>query len=337
MRPAPCAGLAPGWRRAGAEIAFLVAHQRYPQPLLLARGRGRCVVDDRRVGEALIGSEAVAAGLISRGRLRWNYRTIFPDVYLSRDVELTMTVKAEAAYLWSRRRAVVTGRAAAALHGAQWIDDSEPVELIWNNNHQPVGIITRRERIAPDEMFIKDDISVTSPARTAFDLGRHLPRAQAIIHLDALARETALTSQDASWLADRYTGSRGVRRFREAIELMDAGAQSPKETWLRLLLIDAGYPKPVTQIPVVDDWGVEFAFLDMGWPDLMIAVEYDGDQHRKDRRRYVWDERRLRKILRMGWLHVKVIAEDRPLDILARVKAAWIERQREGMAVKLPA
>jgi very-short-patch-repair endonuclease len=118
---------------------------------------------------------------------------------------------------------------------------------------------------------------------------------------------------------------------------MDAGAQSPKETWLRLLLIDAGYPRPQTQIPVTDSWGVEFAYLDMGWPELLIAVEYDGDQHRRDRSQYVWDERRLRKLLRLGWLHVKVIAEDRPQDILARVHQAWTQREREGMAVKLPA
>lgn len=290
-----------------------------------------------QVGEALIGSEAVAAGRISRGDLRWNYRTIFPDVYLPRGLELTMPVKAEAAYLWARRRGVITGRAAAALHGAQWVADSDPVELIWTNNHHPKGIITRRERISTDEVVIVDGMSLATPSRTAFDLGRHLPLTQAVIHLDALARKTGLTTDEVVRLAERYRGARGVRGFREAIELMDGGAQSPKESWLRLLLIDAGYPKPHTQIPVVDDWGNEFAFLDMGWREMKIAVEYDGDQHRKDRDQYVWDERRLRRLLSIGWLHVKVIAEDRPTDILARVEDAWRARQREGMAVKLPA
>lgn len=289
------------------------------------------------MGEALIGSEAVAAGVVTRGYLRWNYRAIYPDVYLPRDVELTMPMKAEAAYLWSRRRAVITGRAAAALHGAKWVDDCARVELIWANNHRPEGIITRRERISAEEIVAVQGLSVAAPSRTAFDLGRHLRRDQAVIHLDALARATGIVEEEVSWLANRYAGTRGLLRFRDAIDLMDAGGHSPKETWLRLLLIDAGYPRPITQIPVTDDWGVEFAFLDMGWPDLKIAVEYDGDQHRKDRRRYVWDERRLRRLLRLGWLHVRVIAEDRPPDILARVAHAWAQRQREGMAVKLPA
>lgn len=248
-----------------------------------------------------------------------------------------MPVKARAAYLWSRRRGVITGRAAAALHGALWVNAADPVELIWTNNHHPEGIVTRRERISQDEVGTVDGMQLATPRRAAFDLGRHLPRVRAVMHLDALARATGLTSGDVVGLANRYSGARGVRRFREVIAMMDGGAQSPKETWLRLLLVDAGYPRPQTQIPVLDDWGLAFAFLDMGWSDLMIAVEYDGDQHRKDRTRYVWDERRLRRIIRAGWLHVKVIAEDRPSDILARVEAAWRLRQREGVAVDLPA
>lgn len=59
--------------------------------------------------------------------------------------------------------------------------------------------------------------------------------------------------------------------------------------------------------------------------------------YRKDRSRYVWDERRLREVRRRGWLHVKVIAEDRPADILARVAEAWAQRESEGVVVKQPA
>jgi hypothetical protein len=274
---------------------------------------------------------------MSRGRLRWQYRSIYPDVYLPRDAEITMAVKAHAAYLWSRRRAVVTGRAAAALHGARWVDANEPVELLWANNHHPPGIATRRDRYSPDEVAMVAGVPVATPSRTAFDLGRHLPRAKAVAHLDALASATGVTAADVLSTAFRYPGARGMRALRIAADLMDAGAQSPKESWLRLLLIDAGFPRPTTQIPVFDDYEQPFAFLDMGWEDMLIAVEYDGDQHRKDRRGYVWDERRLRRLLQLGWLHVKVIAEDRPTEILTRVRYAWRTREREAMVVKAPA
>ncbi|BBY06100.1 hypothetical protein MNVI_14180 [Mycobacterium noviomagense] len=107
--------------------------------------------------------------------------------------------------------------------------------------------------------------------------------------------------------------------------LVDGGAESPKETWLRLLLIDAGLPAPTTQIPVLDGyWPV--AYVDMGWEKYKVAVEYDGDQHRSDRRRYVKDQRRLRKLEAMGWIILRVIAEDKPDDVVRRVRAALITR-----------
>ena len=64
------------------------------------------------------------------------------------------------------------------------------------------------------------------------------------------------------------------------------------------------------------------AFLDMGWPDFKVAVEYDGDHHRKDRRQYVKDIARLQMLEAMGWIVIRVIAEDRPEAWLGRVEEA---------------
>jgi len=97
-----------------------------------------------------------------------------------------------------------------------------------------------------------------------------------------------------------------------------------------LLLIDAGLPRPQTQIPVLGDDGIPVAYLDLGWEEHMVAVEYDGDLgappacggHRTDRRQYVKDIRRMEMLERMGWVIVRVVAEDRPVTILRRVRAA---------------
>jgi len=70
--------------------------------------------------------------------------------------------------------------------------------------------------------------------------------------------------EDVLLLAKRHPGARGLRRLRVALPYVDGGAASPKETWLRLLLIDAGLPVPTTQIPVIDGYR-PVAFLDMGW------------------------------------------------------------------------
>ena len=71
----------------------------------------------------------------------------------------------------------------------------------------------------------------------------------------------------------------------------------------------------------------------MGWPHIRVSVEYDGDQHRTDRFTYVKDMRRAELIDRLGWRNVRVVKEDRKIDILARVRDAWARREREGMVV----
>ncbi|BBN46057.1 hypothetical protein MOKP45_13090 [Mycobacterium avium subsp. hominissuis] len=68
------------------------------------------------------------------------------------------------------------------------------------------------------------------------------------------------------------------------------------------------------------------AYLDMGWEDLKVAVEYDGDHHRSDRRQYGWDIRRSEMLQRLGWIVVRVVAGDRPADIIARVREARARR-----------
>jgi hypothetical protein len=230
------------------------------------------------------------------------------------------------AFLWARRRAAITGLAAAAIHGARWIDERAPIELLSPSHHPPPGIITRDERIYLGEATDIAGMVIATPARAAYDIGRHQALSDAVAHLDALSCATGLKCDEVAPLIARGKGMRGIRRLRTAIDLMDGGAQSPKETWLRLLLIRAGYPRPTTQIPVLDDSGRAFAFLDMGWEHVKVAVEYDGEQHGGDVEQWKWDVKRLRMIHERNWLHIKVIAGDRPRDILARVAQAWQAR-----------
>ncbi len=219
----------------------------------------------------------------------------------------------------------MAGLAAAALHGARWIDDDEPIELIWRNPHPPAGVITRNQRLDTDEITYATRLPVTTPARTAYDLGRLLPRGKAVARLDALMRATPYSVEDVLLLAKRYPGARGLRRLRVALPLVDGGSASPRETWLRLLLMDAGLPRPTTQIPVHESWRL-IGILDMGWINYKVAVEYDGDQHRTDRRQYVRDQKRLRALEAMGWIIIRVIAEDRPVDVIRRVCQALAAR-----------
>ncbi|MGO9156315.1 endonuclease domain-containing protein [Mycobacterium sp.] len=280
------------------------------------------------MAEPFIGSEAIAAGALTNSQLSTRHTRLFQDVYVDSHVELTAELRAKAGWLWTGCRGVVAGFAAAALHGSKWVNDAQVVDLIHDNRRSPPGTHSHRDRIDDDEIQLVTGIPVTSPVRTALDFGCWYPIMTAVAAIDALARATEVKAADAELLSRRYAGRRGIAQARRAMDLFDAGAQSPKESWLRVVLIQAGLPRPQTQIPVLDEFGSAIAYLDMGWEDSKVAVEYDGEQHRSDRRQYTWDVRRLEMLERLGWIVIRVVAGDRPAEIISRVRAALARRVR---------
>lgn len=276
--------------------------------------------------EPFIGSEALASGALTRYRLRSRFVALHPDVYVQRDTDLTAVTRAHAAWLWSRRRGLVAGQSAAALHDAKWVDHRGPAQLVYEHRRPPAGIRTWSESVSPDEIQLIGGIPATTSARTAFDLACRNPTGRAVAAIDALARATRLNVEEVQRLAERYKGHRNIRRARRALALVDAGAESPRETWLRLLLIEAGYPRPRTQIPVYGEYGELVAVLDMGWEDVKLAVEYEGDHHRTDRRQFNRDIARYEALADLGWMGIRVTADDTRGGILGRVAAAWTRR-----------
>ncbi|WP_201407397.1 hypothetical protein [Mycobacterium paraintracellulare] len=275
--------------------------------------------------EPFIGSEALAAGTLTRYRLRSRFVALHPDVYVDPATELTATRRACAAWLWSRRRGIVAGRSASALHGAKWVDHRAPAQLVYQHRRPPAGIDTWSDSLFEHEIQTIAGLRVTTPARTALDLACRYPVDRAVAAIDALARATDLKVSEVDSLGERYRGRRGIARARVALPLVDKGAESPRETWLRLLLIRAGFPRPQTQIPVYD-YGALIACLDMGWQDIKVAVEYEGDHHRTDQRQFNKDIRRAKTPAEIGWTVVRVTIEDTPGGVIARVAAAWARR-----------
>jgi hypothetical protein len=225
-----------------------------------------------------------------------------------------------AAWLWTRGDGIIAGRAAAALHGVHWIDANTPIELIGKKGRPQVGVVVREEQIADDEIHQMGELRVTTPARTALDLARRLPRDVAVSHLDALAAKSQLTKRDVVALQDRYRGARGIRQARVALDLMDGSARTRRQTWLRLLLLDCGFPRPRTQI-VVGRRQARGSHRDglgrpKGW-------------HRLRRRRGILDGYlavqaidRYESIQRSGWHHIRVVARHTRSSIVYRVRAA---------------
>jgi hypothetical protein len=187
------------------------------------------------------------------------------------------------------------------------------------------GIVIHRGRLRDIESCVVQGIPMTTPARTAFDLGRRARLEAGVIRVDALANATGLKSLDVERLAADRRGARGIVQLRRVVELMDGGAESPQETRTRLLLIAAGFPRPRTQIVVVDDYGTFVGRLDMGWDEWKVGVEYDGPQHWDNSEQHARDIDRLADLAAQGWSIIRVsrdLLRFRPHVFLTRVRAA---------------
>lgn len=270
-----------------------------------------------------IGSEAVANGVVRKHRLRSAFTAVCPDVYVPLGHEMSLRERATAAWLWSHRTAVIAGLTASALHGARYVDASLPIELISPNRRPPPGIRTHKATLGTDESTVRLGLPVTTPERTAFDLARFGGLGAAVARLDALGNATGLSAAAVRDLAQRHRGARGIRQLDEALDRYDPGAQSPRETWLRLLLIEEGFPRPTTQIPVVSADGRRRYYLDMGWEELRLAVEYDGDQHRVDPVQFAHDIARAEDLDELRWTRVRVVKRNTADDIIRRVSRAY--------------
>lgn len=225
--------------------------------------------------------------------------------------------------------AVVAGVAASALHGAKWVDDDVDIELIAACRPQP-GLVVRREALGEGEIMTVHGLRVTSPARTAFDLGRHLTRDMAVTRLDALMNAKPFAVEDVELIAKVHPGRRWLTRLNSALPLVDGGAESPKETWLRLLFADAGLPAPTTQFVVRTESGRYVRRIDMAWEKFKVGAEYDGQQHLTERAQYAKDVWANRELRRLNWHLVHVIKEDRGRDVVADARAALEARGWSG-------
>lgn len=223
-----------------------------------------------------LASEQLAAGRLTRRDLRRSYVKVFQDVYVPRDMQLTARDRAIAAWLWSGRTAPLMGLSAAIMHGSAWVPDDAPAELLRDQHHSPPGILIHRGAVPADELCVRAGIDCTTVPRTAYDLGRRLSFEEAVIRIDALLNGTGVPVEAIAAIADRYPGARNIRRLRRILEFVDGGAESPQESRVRLILVNAGLPRPQTQI------GVGRRRVDMGWPRWRVGVEYDGQQHWTD-------------------------------------------------------
>jgi very-short-patch-repair endonuclease len=222
------------------------------------------------------GSEAVARGLVTRGELRGpRYRSLFPGIFVRAEVVVDYAMRCRAGVLIAGGRGVLGGWSAAELLGAPCAPAAADVEVVLPGTSlvSRTGLTIRADALLPEEITQAKGVRVTAPVRTAFDLARREPVLDAIIGVDALRRHCGVEPAAVLTVAAAHRNARRSRHLPSVLARSTALADSPMETRIRVAMEDAGLRAPVLQHPV------GMYRLDLAYPDLRLAIEYDGREH----------------------------------------------------------
>ncbi|WP_422773171.1 DUF559 domain-containing protein [Plantactinospora sp. WMMC1484] len=280
---------------------------------------------------------AVAEGLISRSMLRGPaWHRLLPDVYVHRD-----GYRADDHRMWCDAvgltlppGAAIGGLSAAYLWGVRLVARESPVAVLLPGNSRPRSHPRVRytlARLTAGDVTRFAGLPVTTPLRTAFDLGRKAPRTEAVVAVDALLNRRLVKPAALSDYLAEHPGWPGVALLRKVLGLAEPLSESPMETRLRLLLVDAGFPAPTVQHDVCDTRGRFIGRVDLAYPKLRIALEYEGDHHR-ERAHFRQDVARLNALRAAGWLVLRFTADDvllHPARTLALIGHAIQERRTQ--------
>lgn len=268
---------------------------------------------------------------LAEGRLEKPLRGVF----LRADLEPTPLLRAQAAQLVTSPTSVVCDRTAAWLWGVECLryaelDGTPPVEACVLRGHQATerdGVDGITRDLLPEDWLQLGDVRVTTPLRTAADLGCLLWAPHALGAMDALMRVEGFARKDLQRLQRRYRRRRGVVQLRSLVALVDARSESQPESWVRWFIVAAGLPCPEPQVRVAVE-GRELR-LDLAYPRARIAVEYDGEEfhHRTDEQRR-HDEQRREALRRAGWIVIVLTRE----ALRAGTQDTWISELRDALA-----
>jgi hypothetical protein len=168
------------------------------------------------------------------------------------------------------------------------------------------GVVQHRSWLLPEERLRVAGLTVTSPGRTLLDLAGDMRLDRLVAVGDHWLRRSGVETSLLDAIGHDADGRRGVRRFRQAVPLMDPRAESPQESLVRVWCMLAGLPFLEPQGKVWDG-GELVATVDLLDEEHRIAVEYEGAHHR-EREQFAYDIQRRTRLRRRGYRVVQVEA-----------------------------
>jgi hypothetical protein len=279
--------------------------------------------------QIFVGGKAIAAGLLTRRQLNGQtWRRLNHDVYADRALPLDHLLFVRGVTLMLPPGAVIDGRSAAHVWGARMASPDDVVAVWTPTPLGPIaGLRIHRSAVKPECVTRWRGMPICTPTHAAWEIARTTPVYDAVEWIDALARRRGLTRADLVRHCALHVGGRGHRSAASTLRLADPRAESPPESRVRVALAMALVPPPIPQFTVLDVNGYFIARVDLAWPWLRFAAEYDGQWH-ADRDQLTRDRHRLRDLTAAGWQVYHITRDDlKDLDRLAREIQAALRRR----------
>ncbi|MDH2416731.1 type IV toxin-antitoxin system AbiEi family antitoxin domain-containing protein [Nocardioides sp. CER19] len=262
-------------------------------------------------------------------------RRLLRGVYLRADVEPTTLVRAHAVSLAVAGHHVACDRTAAWIHGIDVMTAGDEAPPAIETCTLPGRTATERRDVdghirdlESADIMVIHGLRVTTPLRTALDLGCVLRRREAYAALNDFARRHGLTREQLLVeVRRRYGRRRGVRQLRALVPLIEPRVESPRESWTLLEIHDAGLPLPEPQV-WIDVGGMPTYRLDFAYRRRRVAIEYDGrDWHD------LTDEQRRHDEARRDWLrdHGWTVIVIRSGAFTGTALDRWIDRLAQAL------
>lgn len=275
-------------------------------------------------------AEAREVGISDQRLQGRGFRRLLTGVYVSSRVPDRPWLRTAAALLVNPPGAVASHHSAARLLGAPVPGDHrEHVTCAEaGDRRQRHGVRCHVAALAEHEVRVVEGLRITAPARLFADLAAVLPLVDAVVLGDWLLRRRLVSREELE------AAAHGRRDAELAASYVRERVDSPMETRLRLLLVLAGIPEPQVNVDVHDARGTFVARVDLVWPGVRLAVEYDGQQHLTDTRQWERDVDRVGDLEDERWRVVRVTSRGiyrTPEETLTRVWKALRERRFPGL------
>ncbi|MGC4938283.1 endonuclease domain-containing protein [Kribbella sp. DT2] len=234
-------------------------------------------------------------------KLKWlqssgDIRRVLKGAYVDACVPDSPELRAAAVALFLPPDTTASGRTAAWIHGINTtaLGESEDPGLHWTSE--------------PTDTVEIAGLKVSSPASTALALALNLSRPFALSAVDAFLRSGTTTLDALRELASHSDHPRAWQA-RLMLGYADPRAESPGESWLRLRLLDAGFPRPTLQVHA-GKYRLDLAFPAALEDGRRLGLEYDSDRWHSRPRQQARDERRQNELAALGWHIISVRRPD---------------------------